>query len=150
MALKVFLLGHPGSGKSAASRHIQHCINQYHPNWSTIRYNDYDILHGMFLYEKRYLTNSQENQFSETKHGGFNVVDFNVLDIALKELNDRVQQRYDPLKDELIIIEFARDDCIRALQQFSSSFLEDAYFLFIETDIQMAVCQVLCKILVPG
>ena len=149
MAIKVFLLGYPGSGKSAAYRHIQQCIKQHHPNWSTIRYNDYDILKEMFLREQSSSTYGKKNQFRKTKHSGFDVLDFTVLDTALKELENRVQQRYDPSKDELIIIEFARDDYIRALQQFSTSFLKDAYFLFIETDIQIAIQRIKNRVTDP-
>src|SRR5256885_8359264 len=121
----------------------------FRSNWSTIRFNDYDILKEMFLKEQISSTYGNKNQFRITKHSGFDVLDFTVLDIALKELENRVQQRYDPSKDELIIIEFARDDYIRALQQFSTSFLVDAYFLFIETDIQIAIQRVKDRVTDP-
>src|SRR5450759_821323 len=150
MSVKLFILGRPGSGKSAAYRHIQKYVDLYHPEWSTKRFNDYDILLGMLLHEKLYTNYSEDKrQFSETDHDGFDVRDFTVLDTALKELEKQVRLRCSPSKDEIIIIEFARDDYKHALKQFSANFLKDAYFLFIEADIKTCIQRVKNRVKLP-
>lgn len=142
MAEKLFILGRPGSGKSAAFRHIKGYIKEKY-GWSAIHYNDYDILRDMFLFEKLFHNNSIPRQFRATKHDGFDVLDFSVLDNALRELEKKVRSRYSKNeKDELIVIEFARDDYIKALRLFSPDFLEDAYFLFLDADLRICIKRV--------
>jgi len=149
MSVKLFILGRPGSGKSAAYRHIKELIEQKFKWWSTNRFNDYDILYEMFQFEQRYLYFLKKKQFSKTDHDGFDVRDFTVLDTALKELEKQVRLRCSPSKDEVIIIEFARDDYKQALKQFSPNFLKDAYFLSIEADIQTCIERVKKRVMLP-
>jgi thymidylate kinase len=139
MSVKLFILGNPGSGKSTAFRHIKNILEQLYPDWSIVRFHDYDILQSMFLHEKLFCAYRKDKQFCQAEHGGFDVLDFTVLDKALKKLEKQVRHRYDPLRDELIVIEFARDNYYDALKQFKAPFLEDAYFLFIEADIDICI-----------
>ena len=139
MAVKIFILGRPGSGKSTAIRHIEAYLEKDYPGWSVIHFNDYEILQEMFRVERLFPT--KKPKFSETQHGGFDVVDFSVLDMALKELEKQVRGKCST-KDELIFIEFARDDYCKALEQFSHTFLQDAYFLFLDTDLKTCIQRV--------
>ncbi len=139
MAVKIFILGRPGSGKSTAIRHIKTYLEKKYSGWSVIPFNDYEILQEMFRREKLFPTNRPK--FRETEHGGFDVVDFSVLDTALKELEKQVRGRCST-KDELIFIEFARDDYSKALEQFSHTFLQDAHFLFLDTDVRTCIQRV--------
>ena len=61
------------------------------------------------------------------------MIKFHVLDIALKKAEARAQKamRF----ADIVIIEFARDDYGKALKQFDPSFLRDAFFIFIDTDV---------------
>lgn len=140
MAKKLFILGRPGSGKSAAFRHIKQYINRKY-GWSAIHYNDYDILKDLFLFEKLFQSGAKSRRFRATEHGGFDVLDFSVLDIALKRLEKEVRHRYSS-NDELIVIEFARDDYAKALELFSPGFLKDAFFLFLDTDLRTCMKRV--------
>jgi hypothetical protein len=135
VSVKLFILGNPGSGKSTAYRHIKDVIDQQYPDWSIVRFHDYSILQRMFFFEKLFCSYRKNKQFREAEHGGFDVLDFTVLDTALRKLEKQVRHSYDPLRDELIVIEFARDNYYEALKKFKASFLEDAYFLFIEADL---------------
>jgi hypothetical protein len=99
-------------------------------------------LYAMYLHEKLFPVNNSPKQFRSTEFGGFDVLDFSVLDTALKQLEKQVRQNHYPLKDELIVIEFARDDYKKALSQFSPSFLKDAYFLYINADLQTCIQRV--------
>jgi len=126
MCVKVFLLGLPGSGKTAAA----HCISPIvarDKGYTIKEFNDYDILHRQFE------AAPSGPQFSRTENGGFNVLNCVVLDTSLQEIEQKILQ--EKLSDEeLVIIEFARNDYLHALQQFSASFLRNSYFLFIDAE----------------
>ncbi len=150
MPIKLFILGRPGSGKSTAYRYIQAYMEQWYPCWSISRYLDYNFLYAMYLREKRFPDNNRPQQFRSTKFGGFDVLDFSVLDTALKNLEKQAWQSYSPLEDELIVIEFARDDYKKALRQFRATFLKDAYFLFIEADLPTCIQRVKDRVVEPS
>jgi nucleoside-triphosphatase THEP1 len=148
MSIKLFILGRPGSGKSTAYRHIKQFVKDRYIGWTTSRYNDYDILYEMFKFEKLGLNGSKQKQFSAREYDGFDVNDFRVLDISLKQLEKRVRENISD-KEELIIIEFARQDYCKALSLFSSSFLRDAYFLFINADTKICIQRVKNRVTDP-
>lgn len=127
---RLFVLGLPGSGKSTVARYLEQVAINY--KWELIRFNDYDILYEMFQ------ADPEGRQFSATQHGGFDVHDHIAFDDALIELERRVlntEKAGTEEKNEVIIIEFARNDYFRALELFSPEFLENASFLFIDADI---------------
>ena len=143
MVEKLFLLGLPGSGKSTAARYIEMLARDY--DWLPRRFNDYDILLKMFR------TDSEGKRFSRTRYGGFDVHKHIAFDEALIEIEKVVLQR-EKVPDnqkELIIIEFARDDYCRALDLFSSAFLRDAFFLFIDADIPTCIQRIKDRIANP-
>src|SRR6266567_3963163 len=115
MAIKVFILGRPGSGKSAAYRLIDKVAKDR--GWTTTRFNDYDILQEMFKFEKFFAI--AHRKFRPTEHDGFDVLEFSVLDTALKQLEKKVQINTSRNNtDSITVIEFARDDYAKALTQF--------------------------------
>jgi len=127
MALKLFILGLPGSGKSTVSLHITSFLNSR--NWESTRFSDHVILKEMFL------TDREHKQFKPTDHGGFDVHDITVFDIALRRLEQEVNQYGLAAKQEkIVMIEFSRNDYLRAFQQFGDTFLRDAYFLYLNVD----------------
>jgi len=129
MAVKLFILGLPGSGKSTVARSIATYIKS--KGWNHIRFSDHVILQDMFL------ADSEHKQFKPADYGGFDVLDLSVFDIALQRLEQEVKKHILSAKsDELILIEFARNDYQKAFQQFSQDFLKDAYFLYLDTDIE--------------
>ena len=142
MAVKVFVLGRPGSGKSTAFRYIKKYVEERYPDWSAVRFQDYEILQDMFRFDRLFEPDPNRRKFEATDHGGFNVRDFSVVDIALEELEKQVRHRYSPTSDEIIVIEFARDDYGKALEKFSPSFLQDAYFLFIDAAMETCIQRV--------
>src|SRR6266487_5074876 len=130
MLVKLFILGRPGSGKSSAARIIATIARCR--GWNTTHINDYDILKEMAQ------ADTAHKNFRQTEHGGFDVQDFSVLDIALKDVEKRAQHR-SLEQDTLVIIEFARDDYSKALKWYSSGFLQDAYFLFMHLDLDTCI-----------
>jgi hypothetical protein len=128
MAVKLFILGLPGSGKSTVSRYISSYARK--KLWSTVRFNDYEILYQMYREDT-------QGRFKPTAHGGFDVLDLTVFDLALRELEQRVKPYITTVQlEEIGLIEFSRNDYERAFQQFSREFLQDAYFLYLNVDLE--------------
>lgn len=130
---KLFLLGPPGCGKSTAFRNIRTYVQGRHVE----RINDFEILKYMFD------ADYQHQRFHPTrKHGGFIVKDFSVFDEALQEANRRIlieEERLLESTDQLLLIEFSRNDYRKALQHFDLIILQDAYFLLLSANKK--ICQ---------
>ena len=146
MALKVFVLGRPGSGKSTATHRIAKSAQRR--DLSTTRINDYEILHKWFRQERDHPRNGYK-YFCPTDHNGFDVIDFSVLPLALQEVEKRVQI-HSSSKVNLVLIEFARDDYCEVLRTFSYNFLHDAYFLFLNAEIDICIQRVHERITYPA
>lgn len=129
MVVKLFILGLPGSGKSAIARFIEAYIghkNELNPAHARLisRYNDYPILHTM------YKDDNEHKRFVPAEPSGFNVLDFSAFDEALKNLGRWItwlilSKKIQP--EEIVLIEFARNDYEVAFHQFDKDFLRDAY-----------------------
>ncbi|MBV9257833.1 MAG: AAA family ATPase [Ktedonobacteraceae bacterium] len=132
MSAKVFVLGRPGSGKSTAARRLRQLLAQR--GWIARHINDYEILRRMFL------ADTQQIRFRPTEHNGFDAIDLTVMDLALQEVEVTVCANL--CSADLATIEFARNDYREALQQFSASFLKDAYFLFLDADLETCLRRV--------
>ena len=144
MGMTVFVFGLPGSGKSAAARHIQSFARQ--KKFRPRRFRDYPLLYKMFQDEQK--ANNEEKRFRSTQYlgyDGFDVLDFDVFDEALQKLHHNILRRKKLPDDsrELLIIEFSRDDYCEALSFFPSLRLHNASFLFIDSDI--ATCKARIK-----
>ncbi len=130
--MKVFVLGRPGSGKSTAARHMNYLFAQ--SGWRVRHINDYEILREMFLADKQHL------QFRATEHNGFDAIDLTVMDSALRKVESRARKSLSDV--DAVTIEFARNDYRKALKQFTPDFLKDAYFLFLDADIETCLRRV--------
>jgi hypothetical protein len=85
---------------------------------------------------------SPQQHFEPVDHNGFRVVDFSVLDLALKIIEKRATGSLNDCSldtQRLIIIEFARDDYVQALRQFDPAFLQGAHFLFLDADVNLCI-----------
>ncbi len=128
MTVKLFVLGLPGSGKSTVAREITKYVDKM--GWESIHINDYPILEQMFH------DDAERKQFKPADRGGFDILDLTVFDTALKMLEKATQQYILPtIPEGLILIEFARNDYQKAFQQFNQDFLQDAYFLYLDAEI---------------
>lgn len=137
MIVKLFILGHPGSGKSTVSRYIKRYIKQKCADfWAVRRINDYDILLKMSKRDKIH------NQFHLTEHKGFIVINRQKYAEALKKVERKALKKLKemqisyPSKNMLVLIEFARKDYHEALENFTFYFLENAFFVFLDVDIE--------------
>lgn len=128
--VKLFILGLPGSGKSALARFISTYVQEHQRIPS--RHNDYSILMDMFHRDTA-------GRFKPAKPYGFDVLDWDVFDEALQTLEQQVNIYIASLKlDEkrVALIEFSRNNYVHAFQQFDPLFLKDAYFLYLDTELE--------------
>jgi hypothetical protein len=134
MVSKLFLLGRPGSGKSTVRRYVTKIAQQQ--SLSPYPINDDKILRNMCI------TDVLHTRIRPTEFGGFEVLDFSVLDTALHIIEHRVEKalKKHPLElPRIAIIEFARSDYIQALSQFDLDFLKDAHFLILESNVDTCI-----------
>src|SRR5712692_11922266 len=98
MAVKIFVLGLPGSGKSSVARYIStHARDRRR---SITHITDYDILYQMFQEDT-------QGQFEPADFGGFDIIDLSAFDVALKSLEQQVNEYISTAKStEIILIEF--------------------------------------------
>jgi len=150
MVRNVFLLGHPGSGKSMVARLIEMFAKEN--GWSAYYINDYDLLQNMFLQEEKELIPPKERKFSPTGPpgcNGFDVKDFSVLDTVLRMMakeveaweveNESEDENKSGTEDKLCLIEFARANYDDALQLFGSELLKDAHLLYVNVGIECCI-----------
>jgi len=140
MDVKLFVLGNPGTGKSTVARYIIEPLVR-DCQWLPVRINDYEILREMFLEDAA--KSDEDRRFKAAEHNGFNVLDFTTFDGALQHLQQRVEEKIAQYKTTVsipkplfTIIEFARNDYQRAFQQFNADFLQNAFVLYLDTDLE--------------
>lgn len=132
MSVKLFVLGMPGSGKSSVIRYLESVAGD--EQWSAMHLNDYEILRAMFEQD------TTGCRFAHAQHGGFNVLDLVAFDEALQQL-ERMAEVAIAQSDlastkGIALIEFSRNNYRRAFQQFRRSFLQNAFFLYLNTDLE--------------
>ena len=133
MPVKLFVLGRPGAGKSHAARYIADYLKKQ--DNSSIHINDYRFLYAQFRKD----TKNQGKRFHSDERGGFVIDDEKVFDEALEYIKRKAINDYDSGLYDFVIIEFARSDYSIALQAFDPEFLQDAYFLFIDADVETCI-----------
>ncbi len=137
MSVKFFILGRPGSGKSTAARHIRTLLRIR--DCSCIRINDYKILKKMYEAEREH---QRFDRFRPIDNNGFDIIDFEVLNQALERVRNLAEKHTSSADYDLVIIEFARADYSVAMQIFKPDFLRDAYFLFLDADLDTCIQRV--------
>src|SRR6266581_7233693 len=138
MTVKVFVLGRPGSGKTTAVRHIQELVAS--KGHTARRFKDYDILYKM--YEEDCEVGGNNFRAASEECGGFDILNYKMFDIALKRLEASVEEYLASEENasiksrEIITIEFARNNHFDSLEVFDAEFLADAYFIFLNAEME--------------
>jgi hypothetical protein len=127
MVVKLFILGLPGCGKSTAAHMIEKYVPKYYKGRSVAHKSDYGILKKM-CYEEH------DDRLRPIGDGAFDVVEPSAFNSALKRLKNEVQEaeQESPDSNQLILIEFSRNDYSFALEEFFPELLSEASFLFIK------------------
>ena len=127
MAVKLIILGLPGSGKSTIAREIEKYISGI--GLKSTRICDFVILEQMFH------DDVEHKQFRPAAKGGFDVIDLTAFDTALNLLERSVEKyKLHAEPETTILIEFARNNYKKAFKQFSKEFLRDSYFIYLSVD----------------
>lgn len=148
MLVKVFVVGRPGSGKTTAVNRILEYTSS--KGYATQRFKDYEILYKMFQDDiKREYQNNNERKFRRAEYGGFDVLDTTMFDRALEQLKKEVTKALFSSHEGIATIEFARDDYRYALSKLGSDFLKNAYFLFVNCDLEVCVRRIYERISNP-
>ncbi len=142
MAVKVFLLGRPGSGKSTAARYIEVLFDsiQNKKGLPEKQKLSIKILNDYFFLREMHLVDKEHKQFKPVgpkENEGFDVIDFQVFNTVLERIKEQVFFLEE--QHNLILIEFARSNYRTAFQIFGEEFLRSAYFLFFKADLE--ICQ---------
>lgn len=127
MPVKLFILGRPGSGKSHAARFFE--LDVKIRDGFFFRVNDYEFLQRQFFFDNNHV------RFEPVGDTGFGVVDITIFDEALEDVKKKAHECCESGEYDIVIIEFARSNYREALQKFGKKFLQDAYFLYIYTEL---------------
>ncbi|HKV56766.1 MAG TPA: hypothetical protein VJO32_00735 [Ktedonobacteraceae bacterium] len=137
MPVKLFILGRPGSGKSHAARSFE--LDVRLRDGSFFHINDFEFLQRQFFFDVNHV------RFEPLGDKGFTVRDSAVLDEVLVDVEREARQCYKSGQYDLIIIEFARPAYRDALRKFGRDFLQDAYFLYIHTELPVCFQRILLR-----
>jgi hypothetical protein len=85
-------------------------------------------------------------------HGGFDILDFAILNVSARLLEKQVQEYsyFSARTNEILFLELVRDDYERGMRCFSSQFLQDSYFLFVEADIEACIQRIRYRVAHPA
>lgn len=138
MVVKVFALGRPGSGKSVAAQRLAEAA--WNEGIPAKRLGDYEILRREAWQEEELYRvgalSAEQRRFYLAEHNGFGVHDFSVLDLALLQLRDELDERDQLAKNDrqLVVLEFARNDYRHACEVLGRETLSDAFFLYVNAN----------------
>lgn len=126
----VFILGLPGSGKSTVAHTIEEYVPEHYEGWSVVHISDYNILQRM-CYEEH------DDRLLPIGNDAFNVIDHDAFNSALKRLKDEIQEAIKEASssNQLIAVEFSRNDYHFALEEFFIELLSEANFIFVKAPI---------------
>jgi len=126
----VFLLGRPGSGKSAIYRMLRQRLLEEGLASDVTRIDDFPVLREL-------LDRDTEFKRHYRKEGGFVVTDFTILDDVLKEINHKLKGPEQP--GRVTFVEFARARYADALKNFDRKVLDRSLILYIYCPFDVCV-----------
>ena len=131
MSTKILILGSPGSGKSTAALRVLEIAGGY--KLYAIRLDDYEELREIFKHD------SEHQRFRPADFNSFEITDVTVLNEALADVKGKTLELIKLMypRNGLIIMEFARDDYTQAFEVLGASFLQDAYFICLNANINI-------------
>jgi len=118
----IFLLGRPGCGKSFVYETIIKKLKETEQIEKVERVDDFPIL-------KELLDKDTEFKRHLRKEGGFEVTYFTIVDEVLSTIDSRLEDVKS--RNDLVFIEFARDNYISALKNFRSETFARAMIVYI-------------------
>jgi len=126
----VFLLGRPGSGKSAVYRMLGQRLREEGLASDITRIDDFPVLREL-------LDRDTEFKRHYRKEGGFVVTDFTILDDVLEEINSKLKELEQ--SGRVTFVEFARARYANALKNFDREVLDHSLILYIYCPFDVCV-----------
>lgn len=126
----VFLLGRPGSGKSAVYRMLGQRLREEGLASDITRIDDFPVLREL-------LDRDTEFKRHYRKEGGFVVTDFTILDDVLEEINSKLKELEQ--SGRVTFVEFARARYVNALKNFDREVLDHSLILYIYCPFDVCV-----------
>lgn len=124
----VFLLGRPGCGKSVIYEMLTEKLRERGLAKEFIRIDDFPILKELFDKDVHFKRHRR-------KAGGFEVTDWSIVDEVLKIVNERMKRL--EKADRMLFIEFARNNYLQALKNFTPEVLSKSLILYIFAPYQV-------------
>lgn len=118
----VFLLGRPGCGKSVIYEMLTEKLKKRGLSKEFIRIDDFPILKELFDRDVHFKRHRR-------KAGGFEVTDWSIVDEVLKIVDERVKRL--EKADRMVFVEFARNNYLQALKNFTPEVLSKSLILYI-------------------
>lgn len=126
----VFLLGRPGSGKSAVYRIIKEELRERDYDIEAKRIDDFPLLQQIFEED----TEHERHRPAEDGEG-VKITDDTVWDDLSKALNEYAKKLQS--HDRLLFIEFSRESYVRAFQNFSPEVMENSIAVYIDCPFEI-------------
>ena len=127
----VFLLGRPGCGKSAIYRHLEQRILDSNQATTLERVDDFPKVWAMLQRDDALENGGRQRPYSERTAGaGYILTNHEVLNAILGEVSADLLTIDKP--DHLIVLEFARANYVRAIQNFDTRILARSLVVYME------------------
>ena len=124
----IFLLGRPGCGKSVIYEMLTERLKKRRVARDFIRIDDFPILKELFDKDVHFKRHRR-------KAGGFEVTDWSIVDEVLKIVNERIKKL--EKENRIIFVEFARNNYLQALSNFTPEVLSKSLILYIFAPYQV-------------
>lgn len=131
----VFLLGRPGCGKSAVYRRLEQWILDSDQAVTFERVDDFPKVWAMLQRDDALENEGKQRRYSErTDEGGYVLTNYEVLNDILGEVSADVLAIDRP--DHMIVLEFARPNYVRSLQNFDGRILARSLIVYLEVSFE--------------
>lgn len=129
----LFIIGRPGSGKTTIARLIGEHLPSTGVHLRVLRLSDLEYLRKSFNAKD----DSMSKRFEKTEDGGYFILDATLYDEALIDLAAQVKRA--SANNDLVIMEFARQSYLHALEILSSQQIQPDLIIYIKADYEMAI-----------
>lgn len=124
----ILLLGRPGCGKSIIYEMLTERLKKRGLAKEFMRIDDFPILKELFDKDVHFKRHRK-------KAGGFEVTDWSIVDEVLKVVNERMKRL--EKENRMIFVEFARNNYLQALNNFTPEVLKKSLILYIFAPYQI-------------
>jgi adenylate kinase family enzyme len=130
----IFLIGRPGSGKTTAYKLLRNLLQTKVLDIEIMNIDDFSIIQGILERDMRFMRHRRPAD------GGFEILDSTVYDDALKQINKRLSDMLNDLRNsdhkKLIFVQFARTYYIDAFRLFSPEVIAKSLLIYLNCSFE--------------